>query len=261
MATFYQRYEFQLYDRFTGKAIISSGGMCLVIKGADWDKATLYNPASNHASLTNPISLTRGHGTFEVVAGSPDSVDLYIMCPDGDFIVALGLSPTAGRVNPIYVDTQRRYQTLVCPYSLTDMGAGTTEYDTGLDFPTNAAVFAHGMGIKVGVSDAGETIDVGILSTEANGNATGFMAAVPITGTAGVFRTPGYTWNATGYVTAQLWGALVTNFTAGSAADDRGALIYKEWICDGTAKSLSMTPTSWDTAKGLVYIPYALYGR
>ena len=259
MTTLYQRYDFQLMDRFTGKAIITAGGTALVVSAGLTPKSTLYDPLNSHAALTNPISLTRGHGTFEVVAGTPETVDVYIMGPGGDFVVALGLSPLAGKLNPVWVDTQKRTQMLKLPYNYVNMPL-TTEYDTGFDFPTNAMVYPYGMGVYVLATDAGETIDVGPLSTEAGGDADGFMAAVPISGSNGTFREPGFTITTT-WATAQLWGALVMYFTAGGSADDRGNMIPKGWICDGTSKSLSFTPSTWDTATGFVFVPYAVYGR
>lgn len=265
----YIGFQMQLEDMETGMAVTAATGQVLVVAAGGTAKLTLADPLNGYAALANPVSLTRGGAQFAVLdtllpaaaSGAPGVglVDLYIMAPEGDFVVVKSVPAGGGAATRPKINTLQRNHCLVCPYDFND-NSGTVEKDTGFDFPSNCLIFAPGMGVRVATTEGAKTIGVGILSTESGGNATGFMAAVPISGTAGVFREPGYTF-AGGFPTAQLLGALVSDFVAGSAADDRGVLLTKGWRADGVAKSISYTPNTWAAAKGFFYIPYMIMGR
>lgn len=257
--------EFQLHDRLTGKAIIATGGKCLVTANAAQAKSTLLNPDSDMASLSNPISLSRGRGRFAVVAGSPDAMDLFIMAPGGQFVNVNNIGLVPGRLNPIYVDTAQRTQTLKLPYTYEDAGTGTTEYDTGFDLPKNAIVSPFGCGVQIVATDATEVLDVGLLSTESGGDADGFMADIPISGAADTALQAKETLtvgsNET-FFASTTRGALIATLSAGTdVATDVGGVGLLGHRVDGTAVSISYTPSSWDTAKGYFFLTYDIWGN
>lgn len=262
MATLRHIIEFQVMDRATGKAVISSGGTCLVVAAGAQAKSTLYNPDSDMASLANPFSLTRGHGKFAVVAGSPETMDLFIMAPGGQFVVVQDVGVVPGRMNPVWIDSAKLLQTFRHPYTYEDAGTSTTEYDTGFNLPTNALVQPYGAGVQIVATDATEVLDVGILSSESGGDADGLMADIAISGSNGIVLAAAETMtvgsNET-FFASTTRGALIAQLSAGTdVATDVGGVNLKQYRIDGTAISVSYTPSSWDTAKGYFFFNYML---
>jgi hypothetical protein len=264
MPTQYKIYEFQLKDANRGVGIIGSGGAAIVTVAGSPLKATLLDPANNYAALANPIALNYGHGKF-AVADTVDSVDIYVMGPEGDFVVVEAV--TAGSLTEVVIDMQMRAQVLKLPYHFTDLGTTVTEKDTGLDFPTGAIISPFGLGLFPTAVDATETIDIGMLSTETGGDADGFAALLPLSGTANVANMAGATITAGGtedFFGATTLGALLRDFTAGAnVAGDVGTFNPKHYqVGTNLTRSLSVTPSAGlDTAQGFIFIPYYLFGR
>jgi len=261
MATNYNIFEFQLKDSFRQRNIITSGGKALVTAAGAQARATLYNPAANFAALANPIDLTYGGGKFAVL-DTLGNVDIYVMGPEGDFVVVEDVPP--GSIQEVLIDMSRREQMLKLPFSATDAGTGTTEFDTGFDLPTNCLVSPHGAGVLPVTADAGETLDVGLLSSEGGGDADGFIDGISIATAAAVAAGPAMTvgTNETFFASNTL-GVLLSSFLAGAdTASSEGSFAYKYHRIDGTAKSISLTPSSWDGgAAGYFFLPYILFGR
>lgn len=144
------------------------------------------------------------------------------------------------------------------PFGVSD----NSETSTFIVLPADLAV--TDVLLDVGTLDAGETLDVGLLSSEGGGNANGFVDAASVA-TALKLR-PGATVT-TGthevYVSASTRGALlVDTFTAGSdAVEDTGTYVEMIHRCDGTAKTVTYTGSAGsDTATGVVWLTLAAEG-
>lgn len=240
----------KLVRRGDGRHVNTAGGMALVIVAGSTLKQACVDKTG--AALTNPVALVNGALSFYTV-DSVKAVDLYIMCPDGQFLVKTNV--TRSGPNEFIVDEQNPNQLLVVPWEIADYPQAT-ETSTGIRFLANTQILPQGLGCQVTALDATEDVDFGLLSTESGGDADGFGDAVS-TATLG-FAQAGYTWT-TGWVSAVTLGALLRDFAAGSATDDRGAFARKSHIIDGTAVTLSITPSSGsDTAKGKIVMPYVM---
>lgn len=233
MTTYYQ-YAFQLQDKllggtFGGPAIIGSGGMVMVCKAGLTSKATIYSDKALTA-LSNPAALVRGGRKFFT---SETSVDLYIMCPDGQFVVLTGVYPD--RVNEIPVDRYAPHQVMVIPVLGSDYTAAA-ENDTGFDLPAKAIMLPD-VALQVTVAQA-KTMDVGLLSSESGGDADGLMVGIAFT-TAGIIPAKS--------ASTAVRGALV-----GAGTLDRGFASDAQ-----AAVSVSITPASaTTTGAGRIILPY-----
>ena len=268
-------YDIQLKDMSTGKAITATGGMFVVTAAGAQVLATLTeadDPFS--ASLTQAVALSRGRIRFSV-ADTVNKVDIFCICPNGQFVVIP--STEEGAITEWAVDTQSREQTLIMPFDATDtLITAATERDTGMEFPTNAMINPNGMGVQVVTVDATETLDAGILSTEANGDADGFMAAISVA--TALFENAEIGLDVgTNNVEVDLTGGSVAEFTYGAmmmaagtkdakaeggdaaGTDGNGVFAFDPHRIDGTAITLSFTTsTGTDTAAGYIHIPYRL---
>lgn len=223
-----QRISFKLKDQ-NGAAISSSGGKVLVVTAGGTAKKAITD--KDGVALTNPRALTTGACEF-YVANSVASVDLYIMAPNGQFLVKAGVVPGA---YDLAVDTNERRQLAKIPFDIADTAAAT-ETDTGFDLPEDSMVLdrLHGNGVNITALDATETMDVGLLSSESGGDANGFNAATDVGA-------------ATGYV-------LATN----GALFSSNAPHLTESVA---ARSVTYTLTAGsDTAAGFILLPYVLCG-
>lgn len=260
-----QEFRIQLKDMHTGESIITSGGNAIICQNGDAAKETLYD--SDGSSLSNPISLTRGFANF--FAGvDVGSVDMYIVAPGGQFVVAKGIVP--GGPNEILVDTFAINQCMVIPFSMTDMTANT-EYDFGVDEPDDAIFLPHPF-VDVTTADATETIDVGTDSND-SGDADGFIDGLSVASQAKVLATIGFTVGTNNTVVDitggdQEWTKGVFFHPAATkvakseggdaAATDGNGFAYSEPHVS-TGKSITGTLSAGsDTAEGFIYLPYLL---
>lgn len=230
--TAYREFRIQLKDAATGKSIISSGGKVHVATAGSPDKATIYAD-KNGGALSNPMTPSGGCINF-FVADTVDTVDLYVLAPGGQFVVAAGVAPSGD--NELLVNTAQKRQMAKIPFSYVDQRGDALETDTGFDIPNPSYVLdrLHGLGLYVTAADSTETIDVGFgeaYPAETGGDANGLIAASAV-GTAGL-------------VTATNGALFSTNAPHKSDAI--------------TAKSITYTLTTGsDTAKGFILLPYQL---
>lgn len=248
-------FKLQLADALTGEIIQSSGGMVEVCQRGSSRKQTIYN--KDGTAKSNPFALTNGNIEF-YTADASNVVDLYIMAPGGQFRRALNVGASGN--NEIVIDTQNREQVAYLPFHIADMTANV-EYDSGFDLPTNSAMYPKCLGALIATADAGITLDVGILSSESGGDADGLIAALS---TATAIFTPAQDTVTVGgtetYLSATTVGALLEDFLAGAnSGGDVGTSNKKHFVCNGTAKSVSMKLASGaDTAAGFVVLPYVI---
>lgn len=238
-----RHYRMQLVDLVTGAAIQTSGGKAHVATADTAAKATTYDV--DGAALTNPVALTNGILDF-YVADTVATVDLFIQAPSGHFVVVKGVA--ASGPNSIGIDKGRADTTMVIPFSSAD-ATDATEFDTGFDLPTNALVLPAGVAIDVTNVAATETIEVGILSSESNGDADGFIDAISLTTAATV---PATLTNGSATL-----GVLLSVQDSANAGD----LVPEPHVCDGTAKSITYTLTAGTDAllgEGFIKLPLSL---
>ena len=174
-------FEMQLQGRASGKTIIAAGGKCLVTLGGAMRKAVLTDPDNNNAPLANPISPIRGKLRFAIAnAGNatPGSttVDIYGISPLGHAYLLRGCM--SGDPTEVYIDENIRTEVLVLPFSYADVTAGA-EQDTGFDLPVGATLQPVPIA-TVTTLEAGRTLNIGLLSTQAGGNASGFVTGLSL---------------------------------------------------------------------------------
>lgn len=228
-----RRFDFNVCDMETGRTIDVTGGVAFVCTTGGPELASLTD--ADGVAIANPVPLVRGTTTFYLDDSLTDC-DVYVMTPLGHFVIHEAMK--GDMHNELKVNTAQRVQVAKIPFSVGHSGfVAATEFDSGLDFPANAIVEEDGWALEITTLDGTETIDVGLLSSETNGDADGFVTLGAV-GTAGFFLM-----NAV----AEL-GALLDGL--------RGHA-----ITGANAVSLSWTLTAGsDTAAGWIYVPYRLYG-
>lgn len=115
------------------------------------------------------------------------------------------------------------------------------ETDTGYDLPPNAIVLDVFLNVLTAESTASiKTVEVGLLSTESGGDLDGFLDGVSLA-TAGIVRPGAVFHSGTDYPASTLRGVLLSDFTAGTATDDRGVYVEKPFLTKSvTAKSVDL---------------------
>jgi len=143
----------------------------------------------------------------------------------------------------------------------------TSETDTGIDLPSKAAILD--VFVEVTTADSGETMDVGLLSSETGGDADGFLDGVAMdsTGLVSGGITPTITTGANNTYLASVArtiGVLLADLDVVAGEDvangGDGACVFerKVHLSDSvTAKSVSYTHSGTaDTAAGYIHIIY-----
>lgn len=226
---------------------ITSGCYVFVYQAGTKTLATLYK-SSSRVTLANPITRTQ-FATDEKISfyTTETTVDIFVADEKGNVTLVTSVAPTD---HTIYLNRQGVEKCLVAPFVF---NAGGTEVDTGLDFPLNTAV--TDCVVEVVTVDATETLNVGILSSETNGDADGLLVGVPLD-TAGFIRQFLITDGATeDYVSATYKGALMgIGSTGTNTANDFGQPGGWGHVVSGSnGRSLAYTPSTSDTAAGYIY--------
>lgn len=230
-------FRIQLKDAVTGKAIITAGGTVYVAANGGAAKQAIKD--STGASMSNPMTPTRGFINF-FTANTVSKVDLYIMAPGGQFLVAKNVE--ASGPNELLVDTGNPMQCMVIPFAQADF-ADNAETDSGFDCPGSALMLPAPF-VRITKADATETINVGTDSGD-SGDADGFIASVSI-GSTGVAK-------ATIANGANTLGAL---FEVQDSANS-GDLTHEGHVSAG--KSITYTTSSGaDSGEGFIHLPYVL---
>lgn len=146
-----------------------------------------------------------------------------------------------GKVRKLYPGA---IKTMVIPFT-----KSTAEVETDYDLPAGAVIIGMPF-IEVTTAVASGTIDVGIESSEANGDADGFLDAVSC---AAEGKIQAITWDASADADNTL-GLLISNAQEGTT--NNYARIPKQWVGDGVATSVSYTTSDHDIA-GNIHIMYA----
>lgn len=237
-------YDVQLMDLYPnsiGALLSGSGGKAIICAAGTYKRLALVNPDAGFVTLAQPVALTRGKLRFAVYLGAsgqalPPVVDIYLVTPGGRSAVIRNASP--GAPSEIYISTNSRLQTMIMPFSISDMTAAT-EFDTGIDFMVGSVILPQ-INVNTRTIEASKTLSVGLLATP-----TGLVngASVAVLGTH-------KTTMATGAVTK---GSLLIVVAGGAAAN-----IAEEYVIAAVTR-LSFQLSSGSTlGEGFVEIPYLL---
>lgn len=241
-------FKFGLRASTTGATANASGGTVYVAQAGSPQKQVLQTVTG--AAMSNPFSIVNGVVEFWTVE-SITSVDIYLQTSGGHFEVIKGVTPSG--LNEYTVSNDIRNVTAVIPFAIQDTAAAT-ETTTGFSLPTNAIVTPLGGGVEVTTLESGKTIQVGILSSQSGGSASGFYNALSLT-LAGQ-TVPSFS-DTTGTLNGNTYGAFLASYVAG--APGTGMSYIKQYICNGTAKTISYTLSSGTAAaQGFITIPYVL---
>jgi hypothetical protein len=137
-------------------------------------------------------------------------------------------------------------------------GDWSTETDSTWDLPAKALVMD--VFVDVTTLQAGKTVNIGLKSGESGGDADGFAAALSLAA-AGIVRPQAALDGGAAYWAANSRGVLLSNYVAGTNADDRG--LYQEKPHPSTAvtaKSLTYTTSTVVTAVFDIYVLYTELG-
>lgn len=226
-------YSIQLQG-MDGVNIHDTGGFFFVVADGGTAQVTLTN--KDGSSLAQPVSLSQGHLTF-YVADSVNYVDIYGMAPGGEWFIGDKVGPSGP--NEIMIDVQQKHQFMYLPLNFADVTVGS-ETDLGFDMPLYSTILPQGVGVNVVAIDATETLDIGVLSSETNGDADGIIDLISV-GTLGVL------------------------LAKSAATNTRGALLggttldFGHTFTGSNGRSISATLTAGsDTAEVMVMIPYLL---
>ena len=134
--------------------------------------------------------------------------------------------------------------------------AGGTEVSTGYQLPLNSVIYPWEMFVEVVTVDATETVDIGILSSESNGDANGFISLLSVA-TQGLIKPTATLAQGTNahYISAATWGVLfLAAATFGANTAEANAVpIFTPFIATAAARTISYTPSSSDTFRGFLH--------
>jgi hypothetical protein len=251
----FKEYQIQLIDASTGLALNHSGSVRVTDIGVP-TRVVTYG-FTTEAADSSTITFSNGLIKFKT-ADTKNSVDIYGITEKGYPIILKGAKP--GGNTSYRIDVNNRLQTLIIPWDIVDSDiADATEFDTGFDLATNQVVLSAGVGVLVETADSTETIEVGILSSESGGDADGFIDVLALTTAAFVLADVTVTTglNTKFFAASPTKGPLLADHQAGTDLDqDEGLWREKNYVCNGTAESISLTVTTGtDTGAGYIVLP------
>lgn len=224
---------------------ISTGIYTLVFDAGTKTLATLFSD-SVRTSLTNPISRSQydGDGKLAFFAAA-ESVDIFYAHSDGSIGFQAGVSSTQ---HSLLLDRSGSDKIFVIPFT-----AAAAETDSGVDLPIGTLV--KDAKIFVRTLDAGETLDVGLLSSETAGDADGFLDGISINLAGWVEPTAFTVGSNETFLATETYGVLMGTFLAGSdVATDVGTMWGNGHHVTG-ANAQSVTHTgSAAGAEGEIYL-------
>lgn len=165
----------QLKSLASQKAITLAGGFAFVLAAGTANKLPLYNPQDGTV-LANPVSLDNGHFEFNV-EDDVEKVDIIVVSPTGHTAILRDVYASGDA--SVFIDTGRKSDVLIVPFSAEDQAGDNVETDTGIDLPVNTVIQA-GVSIDVITEEAGATVDAGTLSTETGGDAAVLVAGADL---------------------------------------------------------------------------------
>lgn len=245
-------YKIYVEDLDTGN-LITSGVTAFVYQAGTKTLATIYS-GENRETLANPISRTQfAADDFINFYAAETSVDIYINDDQGNEKWVYGVTPT--NLKTIQLDRASSLKHLVIPFGASD----DTEVDTGIDLPKDCWLYEAG--VEVVTTDATETIDVGLLSSETNGDANGILAAVSVANSGFVKPVAVTTGGSETYVSTTSYGALMGVGIVGTNTDGNFGLAggTGHVVTGANATSVTYTGSAGsDTAAGYIHLWFKL---
>lgn len=160
------------HDGFSGAGDVESGCLVFVYDAGTKTLSTIYAD-ENRTAKANPITRAQFATDLGIKFWSPStSHDVVVSSSDGSQAKGDGVTPNS---HLLKMNRSGAQKVLVAPF---DVANGVAEVDTGLDFPRFTLI--RPLIIEVVTADSGDTIDVGILSSETNGDADGLALGVSI---------------------------------------------------------------------------------
>jgi len=129
--------------------------------------------------------------------------------------------------------------------------------DTGFDMPARSLI--TDVAVQVLVVDAGETVDLGFINAVESGDEDGLAKLVTVANLGFPTLYPVVTGgtNIDYLVETAGYGAYLAQAIAGAdAVATNGGWAKRNYMTDGTIKSLVYTPSGSDTFKGLAHLFY-----
>lgn len=224
---------------------ISTGIYTLVFDADTKTLATLFSD-SVRTPLTNPISRSQydSDGKLKFFAAA-ESVDIFYAHSDGSIGFQAGLSSTQ---HSLLLDRAGSDKMFVIPFS-----ALAAETDSGVDIPIGTLI--KDAKIFVRTLDAGETLDVGLLSSESGGDADGFLDGISVNA-AGWVEPLAYTVGSNEtFLATILYGVLMGSFAVGTDVNtDTGVADLRGHQVTGSgAQSVTYTGSAGGAA-GEIYL-------
>lgn len=244
----FNKYTIQLWDALNFGMLDDDSGQLVVMTAGSSVLATIYSDDRGTAA-SGVQTFTNGQLSFWTI-DTVDTVDVTMLTATGEAIFIAGLTPAEHKVN---VDQLKREQTLMIP-----IASSTAETDTGFDLP--AYLLIKDCYFDCRAIDAGETLNVGLLSSEANGDANGFLAAQDVDNGVGLQHPITYLNGSNeAYVSVFTGGALLYAGRVGTDVDqDNGLAGRLKYVTDGIAKSITHTGSAGsDTTAGFIILEYS----
>lgn len=241
------KYDLTIKDPRTNEPI-ATGVMVFVYDAGTKTLSTIYGN-DNLLARTNPITRTVYDtiGKVEFWAAAT-SVDIFIADDRGNTAHVPGVTPTQ---HVLQLHRDGISKCFVAPFIF---NAGGTEVDTGLDFPLNTVI--QDFAVEVVTVDATETLNVGLLSSETNGDADGICVGASLA--SATFLRPWTITNSTteDFVATTLKGDLLGVGAVGSSANNDFGQPggWGHIVTGANARSLSYTPSTSDTGAGYIYV-------
>jgi len=250
----YKQWNIQIFNKRTNAVVDDSTGKAVVMNSAQTlvTASTLVSVVAdqNGSALSQPITLSSGLLTF-FTAKTVTAVDVSILTSDGYAIYAKGISANVHRLD---VYPEQRLQ--VFTYPLIFIAGGTVQ-DSGFDMPARTLI--TDVAVQVLVLDSTETVDLGFINAVESGDEDGLAKLVTVGSLGFPTLYPVVTGggNIDYLVETAGYGALLAQAIAGAdAVATNGGWAKRNYMTDGTIKSLSYTVSSSDTFKGLAHLFY-----
>lgn len=247
------KYDITVYDPalsrdgFSEDGKISSGCLVFVYDAGTKTASTIYGDGARTA-LAAPITRAQFATDGKISFFGPNASYDIVVCDDkGNTGVYSGVTPNVHSVN---LNRTGADKVFVFPMVF---NAGGTVVDTGLDLPAKAHV--HNVAVEVVTTDSTETVDIGLLASESGGDEDGFIAAMSVASAGFIKPYVTTTGSNETYVSTAKYGVLMGPVLVGTDVDkDMGQAHGWGHVGDGTAKSITYTPSSSDTFAGYGYV-------
>lgn len=249
-----REWTFQIWDKQRKAPVDDDSALLLPLTAGSPTSPTIYSDAAGQNAVSNAVRSPRTatNGWFRFwTARSVTSLDIVLLTSKGEAYFYEDVEYSLHRLD---IDPFMRHHMLVLPFGASD----NAETDTGFDLP--AGLLVTDAFIKVTTTDASETIDVGLLSSESGGDADGFVLATSVANS-GYVNQFGVVTNGTNidYIahTAGRGAYLKQGIAGADAVATVGGVQPRYLLTDGTAKSITYTGSSGsDTAAGYVYLTW-----